>query len=145
MIYACFNIDCYYNLLRSNGQVKASVRREAKKLIAALKSVSSKKHVPLSELSESKRNVMVSKSAAASCGTTSTTAADCKDSDKKSADLNTTMSTLKRKNRGKETILFLDNGVLQEVCAQSLHFYFFYSFGFFKFKENDLHAFFVEI
>lgn len=64
---------------------------------------------------------MISKSTAGSCGGTS--AADSKDSGKKSADLNTTMSTLKRKNKGKETILFLDNGVLQQVSVLST-FYF---------------------
>lgn len=89
----------------SNTNISDGTRQDAKDLIKQLKSLSVK-NPPLTELSESMKNVLAS---------ALVTATVPDGVNKKPADLNTTLTTLRRKNKGRETILFVDNDVLQNV------------------------------
>ncbi|CAL8131508.1 unnamed protein product [Orchesella dallaii] len=87
-----------------NPEIQDDVKYEARKLAKKLLPVPLISQ-PLAEVSDSTKNIEAG---------TSMNGKDIINQLQKPADLNTTMSTMKRKNKGRETILLVENNVLQQ-------------------------------
>ncbi|ODM97126.1 Armadillo repeat-containing protein 1 [Orchesella cincta] len=94
-----------------NSEVQNSTKSEARKLVKKLLAIPQVPQ-PLGVLSDSARNIEAGTSN--SIPGPSTGKKDANHHLEKPVDLNTTMSTMKRKNKGRETVLLVGNQVLQQ-------------------------------